>query len=576
MSVTTDGGMRRGAALMASGTAVSRVLGLLRGMVLVSAIGATGQAADAFAVANKLPNVLYMLLAGGMLNAVLVPQVVRAYKRRAGQEYVDRLLTLGFAVLGLASLVLTLGAPLLVRIYADPGNAAQTALAVSFAYWCVPQLFFYGMYALLGQVLNARGSFGPYMWAPVVNNVVSIAGFAVFIALFGASAATDVEQASTWSTGQVVLLAGGSTVAVAAQALVLLPSLRRAGVRYRPRWGLRGSGLGRAGTVAWWTFVGLVVGQLGYVVVSRVASAAPAAAGVGSPAGDAVGPVAGNAAYDWAFLVFMLPHSLVTVSLATALFTRLSEQAHDEDTAAVRGTMSSGLRVVGVFTVIATAVVMVLADPITDIVLWGAPPASVHAVTDVVLAMIVGLPAFGAWSLSQRVFYAYEDARGMVPIQVVMAVVVVVGTLVGRVVLPPTAWVAGAGLAMSLSYAVGAVLAQGRLRHRLGAVDGPRVLQLHVRALLAALVCAAAGTLVLVLLRRVLPDGRLASFVECAVVGAGMCLLYVAVLRVLRVRELDRLLGPLARLVPGGRRRSGGPRGSEGRGSGPRNGSGGR
>src|SRR5690606_3676088 len=77
-------GVRRGAALMASGTAVSRLLGFLRLMVLGVAIGATGQAADAFSVANKLPNVLFMLLAGGVLNAVLVPQVVRAYKRHAG------------------------------------------------------------------------------------------------------------------------------------------------------------------------------------------------------------------------------------------------------------------------------------------------------------------------------------------------------------------------------------------------------------------------------------------------------------------------------------------------------------
>ena len=144
--MTDDDGIRRGAALMASGTAVSRVLGLLRGMVMVSAIGATGQAADAFAVANKLPNVLYMLLAGGVLNAILVPQVVRAYKRKAGQEYVDRLLTFGFAVLAGATVVLTLLAPVLVGLYSNFGDPVQDALATTFAYWCIPQLFFYGAY----------------------------------------------------------------------------------------------------------------------------------------------------------------------------------------------------------------------------------------------------------------------------------------------------------------------------------------------------------------------------------------------------------------------------------------------
>ncbi|HWJ83871.1 MAG TPA: murein biosynthesis integral membrane protein MurJ, partial [Cellulomonas sp.] len=545
MSTTSAGGVRRGAALMASGTATSRMLGLLRQMVLASAIGATGQAADAFSVANKLPNILYMLLAGGVLNAVLVPQVVRAYRRKAGQEYVDRLLTFGFAVLAAATLVLTLCAPLLVQLYAKGFTDEQTALATTFAFWCVPQMFFYGMYALLGQVLNARGSFGPYMWAPVVNNVVSIAGFGAFIALFGVAQAGPggIEVASSWTVGQTTLLAGSATLGVVAQAVVLIPALRASGVHYRVRWGLRGSGLGRAGKVATWTLVGLAIGQLGYVVVSRVASDAPGAAGAG--------PTAGNAAYDWAFLIFMLPHSLVTVSLATALFTRLSEQAHEKDVDGARATLSTGLRVVGLFTVLATAVIAVLAVPITQILLWTSSEAQVHAVSPVVVTMIVGLPAFGAWSMCQRVYYAYEDARGMVPIQVVMAAIVVVGTLVGRSLLDPRSWVAGAGLAMSVSYLVGAVLGLWRLRARLRTLDGPRVVRVHVQAVLAAVVAAAFGGVALLVLSHVFSGGNVAAIVECAVVGTVMGLVYLALLRLMRVGELDTLMGPLLAKVRG-------------------------
>lgn len=537
------GGIRRGAALMASGTAVSRLLGFLRAMVLAAAIGGTGQAADAFAVANKLPNVLYMLLAGGVLNAVLVPQVVRAYKRHAGQEYVDRLLSFGFAVLAGATVLLTLAAPLLVRIYSDPCSDAQVALATSFAYWCVPQLFFYGAYALLGQVLNARGSFGPYMWAPVVNNVVSIAGFGLFIGLSG-----QVRSAADWSDGQIALFAGAATVGVAAQALVLVPFLRRAGVRYRWRWGLRGSGLGRAGKVATWTFVGLAIGQLGYVVVSRVASAAP---GVTC---EPYTEIAGNAAYDYAFMLFMLPHSLVTVSLATALFTRLSAQAHDGDVAGVRTSLSSGLRVVGLFTMVAGAVLVVLAQPVVRIILPGQPQGTVDAIAGVVVAMAVGLPAFGAWSMCQRVYYAYEDAKGMVPVQVVMAVVVVAGTLAGQAVLPNSAWVAGAGLSMSVSYLVGTLLALRALRRRLaGDVDGGHVLRTHARAALAALAAAAVGVGVLVVVQATGPQGVLGALVQCAVVGTAMAAVYLGGLRLLRVRELGQLLGPLLRRVRGRR-----------------------
>lgn len=535
--------VRRGAAIMASGTAVSRVLGLLRAMVLATAVGATGQAADAFSVANKLPNVLYMLLAGGVLNAVLVPQVVRAYKRHAGQEYVDRLLSFGFALLGGLTLVLTLAAPLLVRIYADPASEAQMSLAVTFAYWCVPQLFFYGAYALLGQVLNARQSFGPFMWAPVVNNVVSIVGFGAFVLVFG----DDVTSASAWDAGHVALLAGTATAGVIGQALVLVPFLRRAGVTYRWRWGLRGSGLGRAGSVATWTFAGLAIGQLGYVVVSQVASRAPGAA-------ETATEVAGNAAYDYAFTIFMLPHSLVTVSLMTALFTRLSAQAHDGDVGGVRSTTSSGLRVVGLFTVLAAIALVVLAQPVTRLVLPSQPEGAVNAVAGVVVAMAVGLPAFGAWSMCQRVYYAYEDARGMVPIQVAMAAVVAGGALLGTAVLPPVAWVAGAGAAMSLSYLVGAVAAMVLLRRRLaGDVDAPAVLRTHALALLAGLAAAVVGVVALVLLDRNGPDGVLGALVQCVVVGGAMGLTYLAGLRLLRVRELDLLLGPLLRRLRGGR-----------------------
>ena len=547
----TDDGTRRGAALMASGTAASRVLGLLRAMVMASAIGATGQAADAFSVANKLPNVLYMLLIGGVLNAILVPQVVRAYKRHSGQEYVDRLLTFGFVVLLGATVVLTLLAPVFVDLYSDFGNATQNALATTFAYWCIPQLFFYGAYALLGQVLNARGSFGPYMWAPAVNNIVAIAGFGVFIAVFGVWKSSGVVDAATWTGGQIALLAGAATLGVVAQAVVLIPALHRAGVHYRPRWGLRGSGLGTAGGVATWTLTGLGVGALGYLVVSRISSAAPDAA---VEQGIQASAVAGPGAYDIAFLIFMLPHSLVTVSLATALFTRLSGQAHDADVAGVRATLSSGLRVVGVFTVFATAAIAVLVLPLTRVILTTATEGSADAVAPVVLAMILGLPAFGAWSMFQRAYYAYEDARAMVPIQVTMAAVVVLGAWASQMLLRPTLWVAGAGAAMTVSYVVGAGLAQWRLRRRLGGIDGARILQVITRATLAAVVSAVAGLGTLQLLGLWLSTGFVASVIQCAVVGTVMALVYAGALRVLRVRELDNLLLPLLRRLRGGRR----------------------
>lgn len=534
-------GLGRSTALMASGTAVSRVLGVVRGSVLVATIGMLGSVANAFGAANKLPNILYLLIAGGALNAVLVPEVVRAYRRADGQVYVDRLLTLGIVGLAGLTVVLTAAVPLLTYAYVDFADPAVTRLAVALAYWCVPQVFFYGLYSLLGQVLNARGSFGPFMWAPVVNNVVAIAGLGVFVALWGARVPPEGQagDVSWWGPEQIAVLAGTATLGVVAQALVLVVPLYRSGFRYRPRWGLRGSGLGTAGRVATWTFVGLLIGQVGVWVVTRVGTAA------GS------GTAAGNTVYDYAFLVFMLPHSLVTVSLATALFTRLSTKAAAGDAAGVRADLSLGLRTVGLFTVLATVGIAVLAYPLALALFPRLTGSQASDLATVVVAMIAGLVAFGAWSLCQRVYYAYQDARSMVPIQVAMMLVVVGGTLLGQAVLERELWVAAAGASMTVSYVLGAVVALVALRRRLGGLDGRRVLGVHLKAVAAALVAAGAGALVVQLL------GPVGSFLDavvlCVVGGAAVAGVYVGLLLVLRVQELDRLTGPLLRRVRGTR-----------------------
>jgi putative peptidoglycan lipid II flippase len=531
--VVGGSGLGRSSLIMASGTAASRVLGVVNTALLGWAIGVVGSFANVFSVANKLPNTLYLLVIGGVLNAVLVPQVVRAYRRPDGQHFVDRLLTVGMALLAGLTLVLTLAAPLLVRFYSNFADPQATAIATALAYWCIPQVFFYGLYSLLGQVLNARGSFGPYMWAPVVNNVVFIAGLLVLVQVFGK--VDEDTSIAAWTTGQTAMLGGAATLGIAVQALVLLVPLYRSGFRYRPRWGLRGSGLGSAGRVATWTFLGLLIGQVGVWRISVVASSV-----------DTAG-AAGNGVYDRAFLIFMLPHSLVTVSLATALFTRLSGRAASGDTAGVRGDLSLGLRTVGVFTVLATTGIAVLAFPLGRVLFPDSPDAAVHALAQSVVALVLGLVAFGVWSLCQRVYYAYEDARSMVPIQVLMAAVVVIGTELGHRLLPDTSWVAAACASMALSYGIGAVVALVAVRRRLGGVDGPRVLALHLKALVGAVLAAAAGLGLLALLGPVQTWGE--AVLACVLGGALMSAVYVGVLLLLRVRELRTLAAPLLRRV---------------------------
>ena len=107
------------------------------------------------------------------------------------------------------TLVVTLLAPWVIELTTQGYSRQQKALAVSFAFWCLPQIFFYGLYALLTQVLNAHGAFGPAMWAPILNNIVAIAGLGMFIWTFGANAANP-HTLDTWGSTQTFLVAGFS------------------------------------------------------------------------------------------------------------------------------------------------------------------------------------------------------------------------------------------------------------------------------------------------------------------------------------------------------------------------------
>lgn len=539
---TDAGGLGRSTAVMAAGTATSRVLGLLRVVVLVGAIGSITIPATSFAAAYWLPTAIYMLIAGGVLNAVLVPQIVRAEKQKGGKEYVDRLLTVSILVLGGVTALLMVAAPLVVTAVGANRSPEYLALTTAFAVWSFPQVFFYGLYTLLGQILNARGVFGPYMWAPVVNNIVAIGGLLVFIGVYGRyEQGAPVESYAFWTTGPMALLAGTATLGVVAQALILLVPLRRIGFTFRPRRGWRGVGLGSAAQVAGWTFAALVVGQVGVWIVTRIGLEA---AQVAEEQG--LGAVATNNQYTIAFTIFMLPHSLVTVSLVTALYTRLANHAAADDVAGVRRDLAGGLRTVGVFTVFATAVVLVLALPVSRLIVINDVPEAAAVLAPVVVTLVLGLVALGAWSLVQRVYYAYEDARSLFWVQVPMAGVVVGVTLLSRLVLDARWWVPAAGAAIAVSYWLGAVRGGVAVRRRLGGVGGG-VARTYVRAAVAATVSAAVGWPVSRLFGDLSRAGLLRTVLVCAVVGVLMLIVYVLLLRLLGVPDLEDLVVPLLR-----------------------------
>lgn len=529
----------RASAFLASGTLVSRALGFVSAFVLAQTIGTFGSSADTFNLANQLPNNIYAIIAGGLLSAVLVPQIVRAgLDDDGGQRFINRLVTLGAVVFTGAAVLATLCAPLLVNLYAQSGDGGfssrEIALATAFAYWCLPQVLFYALYSLLGEVLNARGLFGPFTWAPVLNNIIAIAGLVAFLLLFGPA---DRVDAAAWTPAMIALIGGSATLGIAAQALVLMAFWKRAGLRYRPEFRWRGVGLGRTGKAAAWTFGMILVTQVAGLVESNVATLASGDASV--------------AVLRYAWLIFMLPHSIVTVSIATAYFTRMSGHARDGDLDSVRTDVAASLRSILLVMVFAAVGLIVIALPFAT--LFSKSYSQTLGLGAVLIAFLLGLIPFTILFVLQRVFYSLEDTRTPFFIQLVQVVLFVALALVAATF--PTDLIA-VGLASALTVAgtVQTVVAAVVLRRRLGGLDARPVVGQALLFLLATVPAAAAGLGILYALGGLgeggFPvSGFLGAVVSMALAGFGMAGVYTGVLAITRNEELRTFTAPLLRRI---------------------------
>ncbi|GAA5037906.1 murein biosynthesis integral membrane protein MurJ [Microbacterium fluvii] len=530
-------GIGRASTLIAAGTIVSRLTGFLRSIVLVSAVGATSAAGNAFTVANQLPNNIYAIISTGLLSAVVVPQIVKAATHDdGGRAFISKLFTLGTVVLLVTAVLATLAAPWLVQLYAPDFPPDQQALATAFAYWCLPQILFYGLYALVGEALNARRVYGPFTWAPIVNNVVSIAGFVAFIVLFGQS-----RSVSDWTPQMVALMGATATGGIVVQAGILFMFWRRTGLSVRPDFRWRGVGLADIGRLAGWTFLMVLAGQLAGLVQSRVLSAAAA-------------DVAGAMVTANAWLLFMLPYSIIVLSIGTPYFTQLSEHAHAGRDDEVRRDIDRSIRTLGLFIVVAAAALAVAAVPASRIFTDSA--AEARQAAEVLLCFLVALVPLAVLFVIQRTFYAYDDTRTPFWFTLVQCVLVVVTALGARAVLPVEHLAAGIALGQSLASIVQVVLATWLLRRRLGALHLRSWLPALARFIVAAAPAALVGGLIFQATGGV--DGWMAQEKLPAVLGAGIIgvsvvLVYVGALALLRAPELSMATSVVRRLLPGRR-----------------------
>src|SRR2546421_404827 len=221
----------RNSAVMAVGSLVSRLTGFVRTVAIGAAIGAKAFSDD-YTLANTLPNMVYELLLGGVLASVVVPLLVRARTRDTdrGEAYAQRLLSLATVFLAGATVVAVLLAPLLTELVAGSSSAVNKHLTTVLGYLLLPEIFFYGIAALLSAILNTRGHFAAPMWTPILNNVVVIATAGAFMLIWTNTKELTPEEVTT---GQILVLGVGTTLGIVVQAGGLLPRMSAAAAEHR-------------------------------------------------------------------------------------------------------------------------------------------------------------------------------------------------------------------------------------------------------------------------------------------------------------------------------------------------------
>ena len=529
------GGAAGHSAVMAVGSLVSRGTGFLRTLVISAALGAA--VGDAYTTAQILPGMVFEFLLGGVLTSVLVPVLVRRRDTDPdrGEAYTQRLLSLAIVALFVATVLAVLAAPLLTLLYIDADTPGETRTLINFLAWLMlPMIFFSGLSALMSAILNVRGHFAAPMFTPILNNLVVIASFGLFIALYGAR---EDLAAGDMNPVMILLIGGGTLLGIIVQVAGLVPALRRVGFHYRWRGQWRELGLAELARLGGWMFCYVAVSQLGLIVVFKLANAA-------SAQGDA-GPLI----YNNVFLLVMTAHGIIAVSIITALLPRMSAAAAEGRFADFADDVSRGTRTVTAVLAPIAVCYAVLSYPIS-VVLFHYGAFTERNATDTGVVLLAGAVALVPFAISQLftfAFYALPDTRtpALVNIPVVgLRVAVQFGLFL---VLSTSTVAAGLMFGNAVSYVAAAAVFAVLLRRRIGPIGAAQILATVGKVVAASLGAALVGYLVL----RLLPDtdsaDRVIALARLAVGGLVIVLTYLGLAMALRIREVTSVLGMVQR-----------------------------
>jgi putative peptidoglycan lipid II flippase len=514
--------LTRATAVMTVGTLLSRVTGLLRVVAIAAALGVVEtKLADTYNLGNTAPNIIYELILGGVLTSVFVPVFVELLDKEGRErawEVASAIINLSVVILTAVTIVGIIAAPWIADFYAsrlDGGAAEEQQRILTFMLRLfIPQIIFYGLYSVTTGLLNAHRRFGAPMYTPVLNNLAVIA---IFIAFGQAYGTVGLDGVSNW---QLAVIAGGTTLGIVLMAVAQLPFLRGLG-RYRFTFSVRHPSVKKLARLAVFVVGYVVVNQIGYLVVQRLAN----------------GQQGGYTAYVSAFAFFLLPHGLFAVSVITALLPGMSEHASAKRWDEYRESLSTGIRATFLLILPAAVGYFVLAHPIVRLLLQHgvATSRSTELVADVLRIFVIGLVPFSLFQLFLRAFYALQDTKTPFLINLVA----VGANTAFNIVVFDSLRVEGLAAGLAGAYAIGAVVQWRALSRRVGGVDGHRVARSAARIAAASLVMGAVVWACSRLMENVLsPDGVVSAAIAVVVpVGAG-AIAYVGLATVFHVEEL--------------------------------------
>jgi len=513
----------RSNAIVALGTGLSRFTGMLRVIVFGVVIGQTALA-DAYDGANNSPNAVYELLLGGVLSAALVPMFSRMLEDddRESAEAI-----MGTAIIALAAItaIATFFAPWVFRVFSlNPAEGIDvnqfrtvgTALTRIF----LLQIFFYGVSALLGSLLNAQRRFFAAAWSPVLANIVIICTL-LYVPILLHHPDDGIPLAEVLNSPSFRWLLGlGATGGIALQALVLLPAIHRAGLNFRFRFRPRHPAVKRLIALSGWTFGYVMANQLTVIVVKNLAEP-----GSG-----------GQDAFAKASTFFYFPHGLLAMSIATTFIPEMARAVSRRDKTAFIERTNLGIRLVGLLTFPAAFAFLVLARPIIGLLLQhGEFDAVATDTTARALAgLALGLVGYSIYLFALRGFYAHQDTRTPFVINCFQNVL----NIILAFALSPAFDVLGLGIAFSVSYVIAAIAALYVLKVKVRGFSALEVLLGLARLVIAA---ASMGIVMWVVLRPIGANSGGGALVKLVVGSAVGVLTYIGALTVLRAPEVEHL-----------------------------------